>query len=54
MCEGLISVLLCIDIVSMETFGLHGLILYVFEGLTSVLLCNHNVGMGTFGLDGLI
>ena len=46
--------LLCIHNVSMETFGLHGLILCVSEGLLSELLCIHIVGMGTFGLHGLI
>ena len=38
----------------MQTFCLHGLILYVSEGVLYELLCIHNVGMETFDLHGLI
>ena len=38
----------------MGTFGLHELILCVFEGVLSELICAHIVGIGTFGLHGLI
>ena len=40
--------------VSMRTFDLHGLILYVSEDVFSELLCIHNVGMGSFDFHGLI
>ena len=42
------------ECMGMETFVLHGLILYVSEGLLSVLLCIHNVGMETLDLHELI
>ena len=45
--------MLCIHIVGMGTFGLHGLILCGSEGFLSELLCIHIEGMGTFGLHGL-
>ena len=37
----------------METFDLHGLILYVAEGYFSELICVHNVGIETFDLHRL-
>ena len=43
-----------IHIACMETFGLHGLILCVYEDYFSELLCIHTVGMETFDLHGLI
>ena len=51
--EGLLSELLCVHIVGIETFDLHELILCVSEGVLSVLLCVHNVGIETFDLHGL-
>ena len=54
MSEGVLSDLLCVHIVGIENFDLHGLTLCVSEGLLSELLCIHNVGMGTFDLHGLI
>ena len=54
MSEGFLSQLLCIHIVGMGTFDLHGLILCVSEGFLSELLCVHNVDMGSFDLHGLI
>ena len=46
--------LICIHIVGMGTFGLHELILCVYEDLLLLIICVHNEGMGTFGLHGLI
>ena len=39
--EGVLSELLCIHIVGMDTFDLHGLIFCGYEGHFSVLLYNH-------------
>ena len=38
---------------SMETFGLHELIVCVAEGYFSELLCIHNMSIGTLDLHGL-
>ena len=46
--------LLCIHIVGMKTFGLHGLILSVFEDYFSELLYIHIVCMEMLGLYELI
>ena len=54
MSEGFRSYLLCIHIVDMGTFDLHGLILCVAKGYFSELICAHNVGIETFDLHGLI
>ena len=42
------------DSVDIEMFGLHELILYVFEDYISMLLCIHSEDIGMFGLHELI
>ena len=46
--------LLCIHIVGMGTFDLHGLIVCVSEDFLYELLCIHIVGMGTLDLHELL
>ena len=50
--EGVLSVLLCFHNVGIETFGLHGLTLYVFEFVLYVLLCILIAGIESFYLHG--
>ena len=54
MSEGVLSELLYIHIVDIETFDLHALILCVSEGFLSELLCIHILDIETFVLHALI